>query len=342
MRYSQNMSDNGYIPAKTAELLASEHPEGTRHLAKIQLALPLLGNGIPATAVIATLRDKFPAASDREITNVVEWCQNKNPTPSGYGPPLSVGRPSGHFHTKNGSGQPNPPPTRTAAELTDAILYGQVVDESDWCKRSPSPLPETFDGDAGALLRALYTPADGINIVTKFTVNEKGKANPKGGGKTMLRDDWLAWFSEKGVPFSRAGAWVRPNPCKAEGSGKEGAICDADISSHRFLMIESDSLPLEKQLALYAKLPLSIVAIILSGGDSAHAWMRLDCEDAETYHSLVEQLYAILAPLGFDRANKNPSRLSRLPGAKREIGATGDGQQRLIFLNPTPSPLLFH
>jgi len=28
--------------------------------------------------------------------------------------------------------------------------------------------------------------------------------------------------------------------------------------------------------------------------------------------------------------------LSRLPGVQRHIGATGDGRQRLLYLNPTP------
>jgi hypothetical protein len=37
-----------------------------------------------------------------------------------------------------------------------------------------------------------------------------------------------------------------------------------------------------------------------------------------------------------DTKNKNPARLSRLPGVVRQIGANGDGRQRLFYLNPQP------
>ena len=322
--------------------MQSSHPEGDRHAALIRIAMPLAGNGFTSDAIFAQLRASFDSEkTDREIRDVIDWCKTKNPSPSGYGQQSNGTRPVARLNGKNGySPQPTPPtPVKTHDELADAILAGELVDEADWRERSPTSLPETFSGDAAALFRALYLPTDHVNIVTRYMVNEKGKANPQGGGKTLLRDEWLEWFGTKGVPVADAGAWVRPNPCNPQGSGKDGAICDADIACHRFLMIESDSLSLEKQLALYAKLPLAIAAIMLSGGDSAHAWLRLDCDDAETYRATVEQIYIILAPLGFDRANKNPSRLSRLPGAKRIIGATGDGEQRLIYLNATPKPL---
>jgi hypothetical protein len=38
--------------------------------------------------------------------------------------------------------------------------------------------------------------------------------------------------------------------------------------------------------------------------------------------------------IGIDPRNKNPSRLSRLPGARREIGAVDCGKQRVLYLNP--------
>ena len=65
------MSDAPFIPQKTVEMLQAEHPEGTRHFAKIAIALPLLGNGIPSAGVCETLRAKFPQASSHEIEEVV-------------------------------------------------------------------------------------------------------------------------------------------------------------------------------------------------------------------------------------------------------------------------------
>lgn len=325
----------------------ADHPEGTRHDALLKIGMSLVGNGMSPQAVFAELRTRFdPEKTDKEIRDVIDWCIAKNPTPS---VPMN-----GHKVNGNGTNG-HTPPRWAAAEaktpepvLTPAENVARIVgvdlgefDENYWREKSSVSLADDFRQDAALLLSVLYQPEDGVNILTLFTVNEKGKANPQGSGKTMLRDKWLKWFSEKGVPNSEAGAWIRPNPCNQVGSGKDGAICDADISACRFLMIESDSLSIASQLALYAKLPLPVVAIILSGGDSAHAWLKVDCKDREAYTALVTEFYTVATTLGFDRANKNASRLSRLPGAQRKIGATGDGQQRLIYLNPTPTPYSF-
>ena len=61
-------------------------------------------------------------------------------------------------------------------------------------------------------------------------------------------------------------AWIRPNPVNQLGSGEDGAVCDCDVTSYRFCLLESDDLPLELQLSLWARLPLPISAIIDSAG----------------------------------------------------------------------------
>lgn len=330
------MPDAPYIPPKTMEMLLAEHPEGTRHAAKLKIAMSLLGNGLSVTAVCAELRAKFQQASEKEIEGVVHWCADRNPTPSGYGTPLPR---NGALPTRPTARQDPPPPTpeKAAAE----IVGEDVRQEAYWRDRSPIDLSDDFTKDAELLLAHLYAPEESINIITKYTVSNKGKANPQGGGKTLTRDQWIDWFRVKGIPCSDAGAWVRPNPSALTGSGQDGAVTDADTVSHRFLMVESDSLPLETQFTLYSKLPLPIAAIILSGGDSAHAWVKVDCADADEYRQTAKDFYAIAERLGFDPANKNSSRLSRLPGVTRKIGAKGDGQQRLLYLNPKPDKYNF-
>jgi regulatory protein RepA len=139
---------------------------------------------------------------------------------------------------------------------------------------------------------------------------------------------------DKGVPQSEAGAWIRANPVKQHGCGMNGAPCDADVTSFRFCLLESDDLPFNLQLSLWSRLPLPIAAIIDSGGRSAHAWILLDCSTADEYQAKVNRIFALLARFGICRSNKNPSRLSRLPGAQRKIGKRGDGVQRLLYLNP--------
>ena len=113
-------------------------------------------------------------------------------------------------------------------------------------------------------------------------------------------------------------------------------IADTNITAFRYALLESDALPMELQLALFARLPLPIAAVLSSGGRSYHAWVRVDAADAATYRKIVSRLLQMLAQFAVDAKNKNPSRLSRLPGAKRIIGAVGDGVQRLLYLNPNP------
>jgi hypothetical protein len=152
----------------------------------------------------------------------------------------------------------------------------------------------------------------------------------------MLRDEWLRYIRDCGVPESKAGAWIRLNPVKSVGGGRGGAFTDADVTSYRLALVESDVLPLETQLALWTHLPLPVAAIIASGGSSYHTWVKVDCVDNTEYRQQVSWMLATLASFGADLANSNPSRLARLPGAQRSIGACGDGAQRLIYLNPDP------
>jgi hypothetical protein len=91
------------------------------------------------------------------------------------------------------------------------------------------------------------------------------------------------------------------------------------------------------QLSVLAKLPLPISAILESGGRSLHALVKMDAQDIHEYRSNVARMLTLLSKFGFDHKNKNPSRLFRLPGVRREIGAVGGGAQRIIYLNPNPT-----
>jgi hypothetical protein len=151
-----------------------------------------------------------------------------------------------------------------------------------------------------------------------------------GKGVTLERDALVSRFEQNGSDSSDAGGWLRMNPVDGQG------IADANVTACRFALLDSDTLPPDLQLALFAKLPLPIAAILSSGGQSVHAWVKVDACDVAEYRQAVSQLLGLLAKFGVDRKNKNPSRLSRLPGACRVIGAVGDGVQRLLYLNPVP------
>lgn len=321
-----------FIPPKTLAEMNGHHAPGERHAALFKIAIPLIGNGLSPESVFIELRNRFDAEkTDKEIRDVISWCCDKQPTPSGLGP-----RPESRVYTK--PKEPEVVTAETALALAKGFLGNSICTEGDLSESSPIHLSDSWRDDARLMMTSLYESTEKVNVVCDYTVNEKGKANPQGAGKSLTRDEWVAWMVEKGVPASNAGAWVRPNPC-GQGSGKEGAITDADITRYAFALIESDTLPLEIQIGLYAKWKLPIAAVILSGGDSAHAWIRIDAPTAAEYRAKVAKLLALIRRFGFDQSNKNPSRLSRLPGAVRKIGASGDGRQRLIYLNPKTAGL---
>src|SRR5262249_53421106 len=145
---------------------------------------------------------------------------------------------------------------------------------------------EDWRFDSLMLFAALYYKEEYINVVTDFTIEELNadkKANPQGAGKTLPRDEWIREVRDHGGPESQVRAWFRPNPVKPCGGGKGGGIMDGDVTSYCFCLLESDALPIDFQLSLWARLPLPVAAIIASGGRSVHAWAMLNCSNAQEY-----------------------------------------------------------
>jgi hypothetical protein len=326
-----------FIPPRTRAELSSPAPRGQRHEQMLKLVLPLLGAGLTPEAVFVQLRGTYePDVSDREIRDLITWAVLKNPQPCGYA------RKTDNFNA------PSSPRLLTLQRVTAEHAIANTkkwlsdfrCDECDLWHVSPWRPLEDWRVDPLMVFAALYDKDDFLNVVTDFTVEQhkdrKQKANPRGAGKTLLRDDWMRSIRDRGAPQSEAGAWIRPNPVKRHGTGKNGASCDCDVTSYRFCLIESDDLPLDLQLSLWARLPLPIAAIIDSGGRSEQAWVMLNCQSAEEYQAKVKSIYTLLARFGICPSNKNPSRLARLPGAERTIGKRGDGGQRLLYLDPEP------
>jgi hypothetical protein len=235
-----------------------------------------------------------------------------------------------------GRGAPMPPRPAPPDPLnaTVGFLNGFRCAEQDLAEASLIRMEGDWRFDGALLVGTLYQPAEQINFVTGFEKtqerNGEVKARPKGHGLTVQRDALVTRFEQHGTDTGEAGAWLRMNPTDGKGIG------DANVAAFRFALLESDTLPAELQLSLIARLPLPISAILSSGGRSYHAWVRVDARDAADYRRMVSRLLELVGKFGVDRSNKNPSRMSRLPGAKRCIGAVGDGIQRLLYLNPEP------
>lgn len=109
------------------------------------------------------------------------------------------------------------------------------------------------------------------------------------------------------------GAWIRFNPLDGMGVKNE------NVTRFSYALVESDDMPINEQDALYRKLELPIATLTHSGGKSLHAIVRIDAENYDEYRKRVDFLYDYLEKNGLkvDKQNRNPSRLSRMPGVTR-------------------------
>ena len=107
-----------------------------------------------------------------------------------------------------------------------------------------------------------------------------------------------------------AGAWIRFNPLDGKG------VKNDNVSEFRYALVESDNMEIEKQNAVMRELELPIAIMVHSGKRSIHAIVRVDASNYEEYRKRVDYLYNVCKKngLNIDNQNRNPSRLSRLPG----------------------------
>lgn len=320
----------GYeLPRATAEALEAPLYEGNRHATIVRVVIPLIADGIPKGEIFHLVRSKMPPdKSDKEIWSAIYWAEKQNFTPT-----------SRKGMTLEYTPKPQPPTKEQAKYLAKQFSGERKITEDAIRGKSPIPIPEELAEQTPLAFTHLYKPEERVNIVCKFTQppDKPNKANPQGCGKILTITEWLKFFQEKGVPKSQAGAWIRPNPVKEHGTGSGGSIQDRDVTAYRFLLVESDLLDMPLQLGVLGKLKLPIAAIISSGGSSYHAWVKLDAESDDAFSYQAGRILSILMRFGIDQANKNPSRLARLPGVYRTIGASDGGEQKLIYLNPQPS-----
>jgi RecA-family ATPase len=182
-------------------------------------------------------------------------------------------------------------------------------------------------------LRARFEPGEYIGYVTSvYEDSETGKLSPTRGNYDRTAGQIIDLLEKCGGDIGsvlgdadpRAGAWIRVNPLDGKG------IKDENVTSYRYVLIESDSLPIEQQNALMHDLELPIVTLTYTGGKSLHAIVKVDASSREEYRQRVAYLFDICEKNGLriDRSCKNPSRLTRLPGFRR-----GDNWQYLIETN---------
>lgn len=146
-----------------------------------------------------------------------------------------------------------------------------------------------------------WLPKKGVYNRTAGEIIASLKKHPEDLGATI--GDWK----------KDCGAWIRFNPVDGEG------VKNDNITKFKYALVESDSMPIADQDAMYRKLELPIACLVHSGGKSLHAIVKVDAEDYNEYRKRVEFLYDFLEKNGVvvDKQNRNPSRLSRMPGPTR-------------------------
>jgi len=185
----------------------------------------------------------------------------------------------------------------------------QAPTDSDW-----NPAKELI-----TYLETLFEATDYVGYVTECWQNEEGKALPSKGAYTRTAGELITELQRTnsmdtiGTVRPEVGAWIRFNPLDGKG------IRDANVTAMRYALIESDSMTIEMQAALYQELELPVAALVHSGGKSLHAIVRINATTMEEYRERVNFLHKVCndAGLKIDTQNKNPSRLSRMPGVMR-------------------------
>lgn len=111
-----------------------------------------------------------------------------------------------------------------------------------------------------------------------------------------------------------AGAWIRFNPLDGKGCKNQ------NVTDFKYALVESDSMAIEEQNAVLRELELPIACLVHSGGKSLHAIVKIEAADMKEYRKRVDYLYNICKKNGLDvdTQNRNPSRLSRMPGITRK------------------------
>ena len=221
--------------------------------------------------------------------------------------------------------------------LDDSIEYEGVIVGDGWTESREFNEPAKFEPEKELIryLETLFQPEEIFGYVTeayqkankdgdmKWVPANKGVYTKRVGEvvaalRACKTEEVLGKYDHK------AGAWIRFNPLDGNGVNNE------NVTDFRYALVESDNMTLEEQNGLIRQLNLPVAVLLYSGGKSVHAIVRIEADDKKEYQERVNYLYDICKKNGMviDTQNRNPSRLSRMPGCVR-----GDRKQYIIDTN---------
>ena len=202
-----------------------------------------------------------------------------------------------------------------------------IVDEG-FVETEPVPDPPKNWNPCEQLLtyiNTLFQPDDIVAFCVKSAQREDENGNIKffpanSGTYTMTAADIcqkIEHYHELSCAIGdydpKAGAWIRFNPFDGEG------IKNENVTDFRYALVECDDMSLENQYSLIKQMQLPVACLVHSGGKSLHAIVKINAISKEDYSEKTRFLYQTCEKSGLkiDTKNKNPSRLSRMPGIER-------------------------
>lgn len=201
----------------------------------------------------------------------------------------------------------------------------RVVIDRNWLEDKEVHEPKAWN-PAGQLiqyLETLFEAGENVGYVSRSWKNEKGRFTPQGKGNYDRTAGQLIEALTKcngdigaviGDYDQESGAWIRFNPLDGNGVKNE------NVTDFRYALVESDGMEIEQQNAILRELELPIACLVHSGKKSLHAIVKVDAADYGEYRKRVDYLYDVCQKNGIkvDTQNRNPSRLSRMPGVERD------------------------
>lgn len=104
---------------------------------------------------------------------------------------------------------------------------------------------------------------------------------------------------------------------KVTGQPKWSRRSEVAVTDWRWLVLESDSAPVDLWLNFVVQLKLRIAALYTSGGRSVHALVRVNATSKPQWDAMRDMMSPVLSKLGADPAAMSAVRLTRLPGCYR-------------------------
>ena len=169
-------------------------------------------------------------------------------------------------------------------------------------------------------LEILFEASENVGYVCESWEKE-GKYLPKKGDWSRTAGELIQQLhncdsdigSVLGDYNPKVGAWIRFNPLDGTGVKNE------NVTDFKFALVESDDMEIDRQNAIMRELELPVACLVHSGGKSLHAIVKINAGSYEEYRKRVDYLYNVCQKNGLkvDSQNRNPSRLSRMPGVMR-------------------------